>query len=677
MFLSNREKEIVTLLIKYKGQFITTYEIAQQLAVSSRTIHRELKTLEQDLDEFNLSIERIPKKGVQLKGSSADLKQLHSELNQMPALDLTSEEQKAIILYALIQSKLPVKQYSLAHEIGVASTTLTKILDELEEEAADYQLSIERKRGSGISLTGSEAKKREMLSQMMVTNLNSTSVYSVIENHFVYQSLNLSQLSMVELENIFQVERILMDYLGALPYSLTEASYLTLTVHIVLSIERIQHGENVSIDSDIFDSVKDTLEYQVAESLADQLSAIYQVTFNTAEITFITIHLRGAKRRKDEASSTIQADDNHKISQLITFVEDNSQYEFEDKATLASGLKLHLIPAINRLNANIETHNPLTDMIRSKYSRLYDSVERGLAEIWPDLKFPASEIAFVVLHFGGSLKHLKEKALNILVVCSSGIGTSRVLATRLTQTFSEIGETTQASLSDLKQLNLKSYDGIISTIGLEIEEPYITVNPLLPDQDINYVAHYLNTRYSSDYKKTEINSEQVDSESLNQVVSQISDNLEVLKNVQVDDVAISNWQDYLLKQLNKNHSIESKSQFKQVLKDYAEEREIVLDPYPIGLPHMKHALIQSPMILFTRLKKPLSITSSGQTREINYLISMFLPENSPASQVVSAVSETITCNLHRIDDLMHNPKELQDSMKQAFIQETKKILNME
>ena len=213
--------------------------------------------------------------------------------------------------------------------------------------------------------------------------------------------------------------------------------------------------------------------------------------------------------------------------------------------------------------------------------------------------------------------------MNILVVCSSGIGTSRVLATRLTQTFSEIGETTQASLSDLKQLNLKSYDGIISTIGLEIEEPYITVNPLLPDQDINYVAHYLNTRYSSDYKKTEINSEQVDSESLNQVVSQISDNLEVLKNVQVDDVAISNWQDYLLKQLNKNHSIESKSQFKQVLKDYAEEREIVLDPYPIGLPHMKHALIQSPMILFTRLKKPLSITSSGQTREINYLISMF------------------------------------------------------
>lgn len=677
MFLSNREKEIVTLLMKYQGQFITIYEIAQQLAVSSRTIHRELKTLEQDLEALNISIERIPKKGVQLKASSESLSQLRTELNQMTAVDLTTEEQKAIILYALIQSKLPIKQYSLAHEIGVASTTLSKILDEMETEAADYQLSIERKRGSGVLLTGSEAKKREMLSQMMVTNLNSTSVYSVIENHFVYQSLNVSQLSMVELENIFQVERILMDYLDALPYTLTEASYLTLTVHIVLSIERIQHGENVSIDQDIYDSVKDTLEYQVAASPAEQLSIIYQVSFNTAEIAFITIHLRGAKRRKDEENSNIQVRDDNKISQLIAYVEQHSQYEFDDKPTLASGLKLHLIPAINRLNANIETHNPLTDMIRTKYARLYDSVEQGLAEVWPELNFPSSEVAFVVLHFGGSIKHLKEKALNILVVCSSGIGTSRVLATRLNQTFSEIGETTQASLSDLKQLNLKSYDGIISTIGLDIEEPYITVNPLLPDQDVNFVANYLNTRYSSEYKTTQKGSEKSTPEAVDLVVSQISDNLDVLNNVQVDDAAISNWQDYLLKQLSKNHSIESKSQFKQVLKEYAEEREIVLDPYPIGLPHMKHALIQKPMILFTRLKKPLSITSSGQTREINYLISMFLPENSPASQVVSAISETITCNLHRIDDLMQNPIELQNSMKQAFIQETKKILKME
>ena len=95
----------------------------------------------------------------------------------------------------------------------------------------------------------------------MVNNLNSTSVYSVIENHFVYQSLNHSQQSLVDLDRIFKIERILMDYLGEL-YSLTESSYLTPTVHIVLSITRMKNGEYVSLNEDIYETVKHTLEHK-------------------------------------------------------------------------------------------------------------------------------------------------------------------------------------------------------------------------------------------------------------------------------------------------------------------------------------------------------------------------------------------------------------------------------
>ncbi|MCP6640157.1 hypothetical protein NL504_26950, partial [Klebsiella pneumoniae] len=69
-----------------------------------------------------------------------------------------------------------------------------------------------------------------------------------------------------------------------------------------------------------------------------------------------------------------------------------------------------------------------------------------------------------------------------------------MLATRLQQTFPEITQTKQASLSDLKQLNLNAYDGIISTLALDINEHYIQVNPLLPDADIKYVSNYLNTQ---------------------------------------------------------------------------------------------------------------------------------------------------------------------------------------
>ena len=107
----------------------------------------------------------------------------------------------------MIQAKEPVKQYSLAQEIGVSVQTLAKMmLDDLELDLNKYQLSLSRKRGEGIYLVGTESKKREFLSQLMVNNLNSTSVYSVIENHFVFHSLNQIHKDFVDLERILMLK---------------------------------------------------------------------------------------------------------------------------------------------------------------------------------------------------------------------------------------------------------------------------------------------------------------------------------------------------------------------------------------------------------------------------------------------------------------------------------------
>lgn len=494
MLLSTREKEMIALLIKYHGQYITIHDIAQQLAVSSRTIHRELKGVEAYLTSFSLTLERANKKGLRIAGEESDLNDLKQSIAKHQTIDLSVEEQKVIIIYALIQAKEPVKQYSLAQEIGVSVQTLAKMLDDLELDLNKYQLSLSRKRGEGIYLVGTESKKREFLSQLMVNNLNSTSVYSVIENHFVFHSLNQIHKDFVDLERIFNVERLLMDYLSALPYQLTESSYLTLTVHIVLSISRIKNGEYVALNDDIYDSVQNTFEHKVASELADKLGQIYDVTFNQAEIAFITIHLRGAKRKNLNDTSVNNRCEENKIKAFVKKVEMISGMTFADLDTLVDGLTLHLNPAINRLQANIETYNPLTDMIKFKYPRLFENVRLALNDSWPDLIFPESEIAFIVLHFGGSIKNQGNRFLNILVVCSSGMGASRLLSTRLEQVFSEIECITQASVSDLKSLDLSQYDGIISTVNLDIDSPYLTVNPLLPDSDISYVAQFLNTK---------------------------------------------------------------------------------------------------------------------------------------------------------------------------------------
>lgn len=667
MLLSTREKEMIELLIKYHGQYITIHDIAQQLAVSSRTIHRELKQVESYLNSFKLTLQRANKKGIRIDGDEQYLQDLKHDICQHQTIDLSLEEQKVIILYALIQSKDSIKQFSLAQEIGVSPQTLSKLLDDLEKELQGYQLHLSRKRGEGVHLNGPESKKREFLSQLMVNNLNSTSVYSVIENHFVYQSLNQAQQEFVDLERIFNIERLLMDYLSALPYSLTESSYLTLTVHIVLSITRMKNGEYVTLNDDIYNSVKNTLEHKVATDIAECLERVYDVSFNQAEIAFITIHLRGAQRKNAQEAIFDDELEQHKIKEFVNTVASISGTTFEDTETLINGLTLHINPAINRLQSNIETYNPLTEMIKFKYPRLFENVRKALHYVWPELIFPESEIAFIVLHFGGSIKNQGNQFLNILVVCSSGIGTSRLLSTRLEQVFSEIERTTQASVSDLNHLNLADYDGIISTVKLDIDLPYLTVNPLLPDSDINYVAAFLDTKSAPVQKHPAQEDDVVDPP--HHVIEDMRSGLKLVDSVKIEYNNVDQWHQYLADYLNKHQHIDDAQSFAELLQQRLEQNPgWILEPYPVMMPHLKGTIIQSPVILITILDSPLMIGSiQNDNFKIKYLISMFIPEDAVMASLVSELSEFLSLQLDNIDDFMQNPQEFKTILQSKFL----------
>lgn len=674
MLLSTREKEIIEILIKYHGQYVTIYDIAQQLAVSSRTIHRELKQIESYLSTFSIQLERANKKGIRLSGEANNIRRLKEAVTTQQTLDLSIEEQKVIILYALIQTKHAIKQFSLAHEIGVSIQALAKLLDDLEEELLSYQLSLSRKRGEGVYLKGPESKKREFLSQLMVNNLNSTSVYSVIENHFVYQSLNHSQQSLVDLDRIFKIERILMDYLGQLPYTLTESSYLTLTIHIVLSITRMQNGEYVSLNKDIYETVKDTFEHEVATEIAKRLEEIYNVEFNQAEITFITIHLRGAKRKGTKDSNSEEDNSSKKIRQFVNTVTRISGQHFKDKENLIEGLTLHINPAINRLKSNIETYNPLTEMIKFKYPRLFETIHKALHMVWSDLIFPESEIAFIVLHFGGSIKNQGNRFLNILVVCSSGIGTSRLLANRLEQVFSEIERITQASVSDLNVLDLNNYDGIISTVNLDIEVPFLIVNPLLPEHEVSYVASFLSTNSNqtllaeNDNSNTFTNPEET--------IQDMRIGLEVLDSVKIEYKLVDNWKQYLETYLLNENIIEDRQSFADLLQSKFEQNpNWVLHPYPVAIPHLKDNMFKKPSILITILEEPIQLQrNQNDLNSVHYLISMFIPDNQKMAQFVSALSEALSEHLNDIEEFMQNPYEFKTILRNKLLNQIKNQL---
>lgn len=676
MMISNREKSILKLLSERLHSFLTIHDIAQALGISSRTVHREMKSVEDTLNKYHLSLTRVPKLGLRIEGEPEDIDNFVQSLTEQNTIDLSDEERKVIILYNLIQSKDPVKLYSLANEIGSSTHTLNKIIEQLEPELHTFELSLERRRGEGLILNGEEVNKRQLLARIMLEKLDGDSVYSVVEDHFVYHTLNETHLrGIVDIDRLFNVERLLMDELGTLPYTLTEASYLTLTIHIVLAIERIKQDGHVEIEDDILNELISTDEFKVSERLTNVLSDIYDVTFNHSEIAFITMHLRGARRRHE---TTYENNDIHKqrVTELIEFVKDQG-FSFKDEDALFKGLNLHLEPAINRLEANIETYNPLTEMIETYDQELFEAVSSGLKIVFMNYHFPKSEVAYIALHFGGMLQAKQRRSLHVLVVCSSGIGTSRILSNRLKQHFSEITQTTEVSVSSLKSIDFSKYDGMISTVAVDTKYPHITVNPLLPKQDAENVKYFLKLQQSvvHDPQNTQNQEQPLSYEDYDRTVTFIEESLSLIQNMIVEKKKVTQLERYLIQTLSKHRVIDNTHTFSEKLNSRMNLQGFALTGYPVAIPHLSDESIKKPQLIITELTKPLMLkTIENEQQEVNWLVCMFIPRNSEQGQLMSEVSSLITEHLDDIDQLLNDRVKIENTLKSFFLNKLKQKL---
>ncbi|MEX6102523.1 BglG family transcription antiterminator [Mammaliicoccus sciuri] len=676
MMISNREKSILKLLSERLHSFLTIHDIAQALGISSRTVHREMKSVEDTLNKYHLSLTRVPKLGLRIEGEPEDIDNFVQSLTEQNTIDLSDEERKVIILYNLIQSKDPVKLYSLANEIGSSTHTLNKIIEQLEPELHTFELSLERRRGEGLILNGEEVNKRQLLARIMLEKLDGDSVYSVVEDHFVYHTLNETHLrGIVDIDRLFNVERLLMDELGTLPYTLTEASYLTLTIHIVLAIERIKQDGHVEIEDDILNELISTDEFKVSERLTNILSDIYDVTFNHSEIAFITMHLRGARRRHE---TTYENNDIHKqrVTELIEFVKDQG-FSFKDEDALFKGLNLHLEPAINRLEANIETYNPLTEMIETYDQELFEAVSSGLKIVFMNYHFPKSEVAYIALHFGGMLQAKQRRSLHVLVVCSSGIGTSRILSNRLKQHFSEITQTTEVSVSSLKSIDFSKYDGMISTVAVDTKYPHITVNPLLPKQDAENVKYFLKLQQSvvHDPQNTQNQEQPLSYEDYDRTVTFIEESLALIQNMIVEKKKVTQLERYLIQTLSKHRVIDNTHTFSEKLNSRMNLQGFALTGYPVAIPHLSDESIKKPQLIITELTKPLMLkTIENEQQEVNWLVCMFIPRNSEQGQLMSEVSSLITEHLDDIDQLLNDRVKIENTLKSFFLNKLKQKL---
>jgi mannitol operon transcriptional antiterminator len=161
--------------------------------------------------------------------------------------------------------------------------------------------------------------------------------------------------------------------------------------------------------------------------------------------------------------------------------------------SLFEGLMMHLKPALYRIKQNMGISNPLLDKIKSDYGELFSIVKEAVKQVFHEFNVPDEEIGYLVMHFGAVILGNKELAnLNTLVICPSGIGTSKMLATRLQKEFPELTPIRNVSVREFKKMNTRDYDLVISTIPIpDFHLDYILVSPILNNNEVDKVRSFI------------------------------------------------------------------------------------------------------------------------------------------------------------------------------------------
>lgn len=475
---------------------ISVDEMATQLSISRRTLYRELKNAAQILAEWHLELQTVPGQGVSLIGKEADRSSLLSQIQQSDAFDPRNRKARQTLLTALLLRQTePQKLYYFSSVLQVSESTVNNDLQELTPWFDEYHLEIMKKPGFGIYPEGTEKDFRAACISLARVCRESDFADRIRRHNDsdVFQLLDKSLF--------YKIYELLQECRQSGLLHITEGSLLTLTIYLSVAVHRMCAGRYLEGEKDSWRTSKSLLHEEPLAELLMRIEKMFNLQITIAEATAINIHLKGAKPGSLDRQVDLLEDDEELaslIGEILDCFEPEARLYLERDPDFLQALAAHLQPALVRLKHNIQVDNPLLAEIQQLYPDLYKKAVSASEVIRKRLGFamPDSEVGLLAVHFGGALLRYDRttkprRQVRIAVVCSSGIGVSRLLASQLQNAFE--GKIQLCVYGELFQdIQKAQVDFIVTTFPLEVNDKKILqVHPILTEGDIQQIHQYI------------------------------------------------------------------------------------------------------------------------------------------------------------------------------------------
>ena len=425
---NEREKLILQVLLKNTDEALSIKEIAKATKIKERTLYREIKNLESSLDQLGIDLTKEKSKYV-LKG---DLSELDSSLFEASFEDYaysTETRLNLILCFLILSEDTSIKDIS--EKLMLSYNTVATAIGTIEKILSDYKLTLIRKKGQGIEIEGSEVDRRVLLISLLCNEISDEEFFtrlndrSILSGNPFIKFLNFDFLKKVFYQNKhLDVFKIYTD--SSIKKILISLNVVFLRMSYPTNIkENITKQEYDSIKS-LLTASKDIIDFDITDDIIQFLVKILKTCRLIEQLSYLN----------DKYSYTLV----YKISLLIKYVSEKMNVDFTQDTNLSSGLIAHVESAIKRHQMNLtEENDELQDFVLKNYNELYLVIKSELLVVFDEIMFNSTELSYIVIHFASSYEQIYRKNfIRALVICASGIGSSKILGSQIRKNIPEI-----------------------------------------------------------------------------------------------------------------------------------------------------------------------------------------------------------------------------------------------
>lgn len=442
---------------------------------------------------------------------------------------MTNINQRASqIIKILLNSKNPVSSLALSQEIGCSTKTIQSEIKSLNKEIKNGKiLSI---RGVGYKLEGDFSK----------LNLNDIYYNDIDRIHYILKTmLNISykidnairleeladkmHVSVSTVKNdLKEVKKILKSYDIEILTKHKQGIYIEQDEEkIIKFILKLCHNNDndLSINDFLNDKIKDNLfilKNEVLKELNNEKLILSDIEFKNIT-NYIFVYLSRNDNNKNFIKKHINKYKN-KRNKVINNSSNreaiiNSINEFCENLKLATSIDIrndeifkdflynHIDSLYKKIHLGIENNDTNNFEIKIKYPYAFElaKIAKRTVENNLNIKISEHEISNIAIHIVGALQRAsyidKKRVFNTIIVCTSGIGTSMLIKSKLENIFKDklkIVKVIPAYLAPY--INTLDIDFIISTVEVDIENiPVINISPFLNDKEVKKIEKYMET----------------------------------------------------------------------------------------------------------------------------------------------------------------------------------------